>query len=331
MDCFHPITVPRFTNVKVKLKTGNIVTAQRATGRIQVPCGRCPACRRRKQNEWAFRILEEAKYHSKVAFVTLTYDDDHLVFTDSDIPTLHPQHCTTFLKNLRYDLAYKDSNGIPQSFRYFLCGEYGDQFDRPHYHLIFFYSGERDHEFLEALFTSRWEHGFIKYEPGISPGRAKYCAKYSMKSIGFDYLDAIPPFARMSRRPGLGKQFLDNIDVEKFRERDLWHVHDQAGTPYTLPRYYKERIYSKDECDEHSYLLEKIKNSKFDFLYSSDNRDIYNFMSDKMKYAEHLFMKRLISENYGFKFKKYENKTYRFPDNSDIKSNVDFEIGPLFG
>lgn len=332
MDCFFPITVPRYSNVRKTTTTGQILIYKQITGRIEVPCGRCPSCRRRKQNEWAFRILEESKCHNKVAFVTLTYDDEHLHFSDSGIPTLVPEHCTTFIKNLRYDLEYKDNNGERQSFRYFLCGEYGDQFDRPHYHMIFFYNGEIRHDWIEQAFKDRWVHGFIKYEPGITPGRAKYCAKYSMKSIGFDYLDAVPPFARMSRRPGLGKGFLDNLNVDSFRNRDLWFVHDQSGTPYSLPRYYRDRIYSSDECQEHSLLLSRIKGLKFDLdnVNREDKRSIFRFDSDKRKYSEHLFIKHLLKENYGFKYKKHEIKPSNRTDNSDIVGSVeDFETGSV--
>lgn len=333
MDCFYPITVPRYSNVRRMSRTGVIITQQTITGRLQVPCGRCPACRRRKQNEWAFRILEESKYHSKVAFVTLTYDDDHLHYSDSGIPTLVPEHCKTLIKNLRYDLEYYDNNDERQSFRYFLCGEYGDQFDRPHYHMIFFYSGDHDHEYIEKCFTKRWFHGFIKYELGISAGRAKYCAKYSLKSIGYDYQDVIPPFARMSRRPGIGHQFIKNLNIHSFRERDLWHVHDYSGTPYSLPRFYKERIYSHDEIEQHSLLLQKLKGLKFDFSINdnTENREIFKFMSDKIRYSEHLFIKKLLRENYGFKYKKYEPKERPRTNNYDIGPNFDFEIGPLFG
>lgn len=332
MDCFYPITVPRYSNVCKLTPTGQTLIFKEITGRIEVPCGRCPACRRRKQNEWAFRILEESKYHSKVAFITMTYNDDNLCFSDSGIPTLVPDHCTTFLKNLRYDLEYYDNNEERQSFRYFLCGEYGDQFDRPHYHMILFYNGDLSHDELSFYIEKRWNHGFIKYESGISPGRAKYCAKYSMKSIGYDYLDVVPPFARMSRRPGIGKQFLDHINTDLFRSRNQWFVHDNSGTPYSLPRYYRERIFSSDECQEHSLLLERIKGLKFDLEQANrtDKRSVFKFESDKRKYSEHLFIKSLLRENYGFKYTKHETKPFRRNDNSDIfGSEQDFENGSI--
>lgn len=309
MDCWYPITVPRHNNYKGK--DGLVYT--HVYGRMSVPCGRCPPCRRRKQNEWAYRILEECKHSKLTAFVTLTYDDDNLVFTDDGLATLFPDHLTKFFKDLRYDLG-------KCTFRYFACGEYGDQFERPHYHLCFFYNGDLTHDQLSDIIQYRWTHGFIDYEEDITPGRAKYCAKYSMKQIGFDYGSARTPFARMSRRPGIGKQFLDHIDFNLFRERDVWFVHDLQGTPYSLPRYYKERIYSKDQIDQHSMLLEKLKNLKFDYHLSTRN-DIHNyheFLSDRIVNQERLFIKHLKQENYGFRYKFPEFKRVQISRFDDL-------------
>lgn len=299
MDCWYPQTVGRHLNYKGK--DGLIYT--HVYGKMIVPCGRCPACRRRKQNEWAFRIMEEAKYTKNCYFVTLTYDDEFLPFSDLQIPTLKPDHLTTFFKNLRYNIG---------PFRYFACGEYGDQFNRPHYHFILFYNGNSDDEHIKASISNRWTYGFCQVDVGISDRRAKYCAKYSMKQIGFDYQDAIPPFARMSRRPGIGRQFLDQFPTDKLRKHNQWFVNDYKGTPYNLPRYYKERIYSKDECLEHSMLLEKLKNSDLDCRITEFNDNnvgsFWKNQQDIILNNERLFIKHLKQENYGFRFKFKERK-----------------------
>lgn len=295
MDCWYPITVGKHNNYKGK--DGIIYT--HVYGKMKVPCGRCPACRRRKQNEWAYRIMEEAKYSRLTAFVTLTYDDEFLPFSELGVPTLDPQRLHKFFKDLRYNF----------SFRYFACGEYGDKFERPHYHFILFTNDDITLEQIEDHINRRWTEGFVNVDSPITAGRAKYCAKYSMKQVGFDYGDVVPPFARMSRRPGIGKKFLDTLNVDKFRKLQLWHVHDYQGTPYSLPRYYKERIYSKDECDQHSLLLEKIKNSELDLKCRTfDN--FFKFDHDTIINRERLFIKHLKQENYGFKYKlkSYEEK-----------------------
>lgn len=303
MDCWYPITVSKHNNYKGS--DGLIYTW--VYGKMKVPCGRCPACRRRKQNEWAFRIMEEAKYSRNTFFVTLTYEDEFLPYSDLGVSTLDPNRLHKFVKDLRYNF----------SFRYFACGEYGDKFERPHYHMILFVNEDLTLTQIENFISKRWPDGFVKVESPITAGRAKYCAKYSMKQVGFDYGDVVPPFARMSRRPGIGKKFLDNLNVPLFRKLQLWHVHDYQGTPYPLPRYYRERLYSKDECDQHSMLLEHVKNAELDLKCRTfDN--YFKFDQNAIVNRERLFIKHLKKENYGF---KYTSKTYfREPprDNSDL-------------
>ena len=45
------------------------------------PCGKCVCCQERKRKEWVFRMEEESKVNDWTAFVTLTYDDEHLPFS----------------------------------------------------------------------------------------------------------------------------------------------------------------------------------------------------------------------------------------------------------
>lgn len=307
MQCWYPIIVPRYSNYRGK--DGLVYT--RIYGRMQVPCGRCPACRRRKQNEWAFRILEESKYTLRTAFVTLTVDDDHLLFSPSGVNTLSKKRVQKFTKDLRYRLG---------QFRYFICGEYGDVFDRSHYHMILFYNGELTDEKIHEAISQCWPDGHSKYETPITAGRAKYCSKYSMKRIGFDYGDVEPPFALMSRKPGLGKMFLDQLDFDRFRKLDQWCVHDYKGTPYTLPRYYKERIYSKDEIDTHSLLLEKLLNSKLDNeIRESDN--YFKYDQQRIINRERLFIKSLRAENYKFNYQKQKQHERRPTVTTDLVSD----------
>lgn len=62
----------------------------------------------------------------QMIFLTLTYDDKHL----PEDGELHYDHVQTFLKNLRRLCLSR--------LRFFVCGEYGDLFDRCHWHMILF-------------------------------------------------------------------------------------------------------------------------------------------------------------------------------------------------
>ena len=63
--------------------------------------------------------------HMFNSFVTLTYDDDHL----PEYNSLNYKHFQDFMKRLR-----KSHNGV----RFYMCGEYGEDFSRPHYHALLF-------------------------------------------------------------------------------------------------------------------------------------------------------------------------------------------------
>lgn len=50
---------------------------------IQVPCGKCIACLRNRQNAMVSRLYAEADKRGTFAFVTLTYDDEHLPLAET--------------------------------------------------------------------------------------------------------------------------------------------------------------------------------------------------------------------------------------------------------
>ena len=106
---------------------------------IEIPCGKCIGCRLDYTRDWANRMMLEASYHEQNYFITLTYDDTHVPKsyyacpeTGEALPslTLSKRDIQLFLKRLRKLTG--------QSFRYYLCGEYGSNTHRPHYHLIVF-------------------------------------------------------------------------------------------------------------------------------------------------------------------------------------------------
>lgn len=117
---------------------------------IVVKCGKCPVCLSDRRNEWSIRLAINCEFYERMPmFLTLTYDDDNLPHVEVDntkdfffgegcwLPTLNRPDISAFIKE------YKRINKLDNSvFTYFGCGEYGDKFGRPHYHLLFF--GDRE-------------------------------------------------------------------------------------------------------------------------------------------------------------------------------------------
>ena len=50
---------------------------------LVVPCGKCINCLKNKQSSMVVRCKREAEQRGSFAFMTLTYDDDHLPVTQT--------------------------------------------------------------------------------------------------------------------------------------------------------------------------------------------------------------------------------------------------------
>lgn len=191
-----------------------------AKGGALFPCGQCLPCRYNRRRIWTHRIMLESLCHGDNAFVTLTIDDDHLVFPDGGLlPTLVPSDLTLFLKRFRKAVA-------PARIRFFAVGEYGDQSERPHYHLaIFGFPSCRRGNTVRSRATGKccdvcdlvsdaWGKGLV-YLGSLSPHSAGYVAGYVVKKMtaGDDMRlqGRYPEFSRMSRRPGLGAEFMHEV------------------------------------------------------------------------------------------------------------------------
>lgn len=137
---------------------------------LQVPCGKCAECQKRKSLEWNFRTyyeflnLFESSTDVFAYFDTLTYDESNLPYLSDIMPELPHVPCfrskdiTDFLKRLRISLSRKF--GIDtDAFSYFICSEYGSLHGRPHYHLLFFFRKKIDPLKLSLLVSRSWKLG----------------------------------------------------------------------------------------------------------------------------------------------------------------------------
>lgn len=330
MQCLSPIHIDvRGTEFGIKAKKPFILA----------PCGRCPACLIRKQNEWAFRILMETYSAESTFFLTLTYDDAHLEFTDEGVATLNKDTLRLFIRYLRRKFDKEE-------IRFFACGEYGDAFDRPHYHAIIFFKNQISEQSLDNIISKLWVKGFYTIYPFNSIALAKYVAKYSVKQFGINYDNKLSPFALMSK--GIGKSFMNLENQNKVRINKDFVVYDTQGNPYSLPRYYKDFFFSKDEQIEHFLKtendadnLEKVKS--FLICQNSDNKEkltldfpnkqFYDKKLREMFSFEQQFIQKLkkngkVSERIkiknSFREKELKQLQKRFEQNQFIELITDF-------
>lgn len=242
MPCYNPLTAWRKQSVDPRTgKRG--ITFSRSSGlsdmEVSIPCGKCMGCRIRKSIDWSLRCVHESQLYKENCFITLTYDDEHL----PEGGTLVKKHFQDFMKRLRFSIE-------PRKIRFFMCGEYGEQLQRPHYHaLIFNYDFPDKKPFKYSansiLYTSEqlsklWPYGFVTVG-ACNYTTAMYTAQYTLKKIYGEFADGhyqgkVPEFCQMSMRPGLGRGYIEKYEDE-LRQNDSIVFN---GREYPMPAYYDQ-------------------------------------------------------------------------------------------
>jgi hypothetical protein len=188
--------------------------------------------------------------HDANSFLTLTYNSKNLPKDNS----LDLKHFQDFCKRLRKRVG---------PFRYYHCGEYGDpaQGRRPHYHAIMFgldFSSDRtlyqhtprgDALYSSKMLNEVWGKGYCLIG-AVTHESAAYVARYCMKKQGGDKSKAHyehvnldtgevtqlkPEYATMSRRPGIGKPWLDKFRTDVYPQD---FVVSEDGYQSRPPRFY---------------------------------------------------------------------------------------------
>lgn len=173
----------------------------------------------------------EAECHGDNSFWTLTYEDTSLPLSVNGLSSLAPEDTQRWLK--RFRRAVSDL-----SIRFFLVGEYGDETWRPHYHVALFgFPGCLHGDTLRSrgrpmadrccfacrLVRKTWGFGDV-HGGRLEEDSAQYLAGYVLKKMT-RYDDArlcgrMPEFARMSLRPGIGRDAMHEI-ADTFLRYDL--------------------------------------------------------------------------------------------------------------
>lgn len=240
---------------------------------LQVPCRHCMECRLHDSRDWAIRCVLEARDWQHNYFVTLTYDDVHLPFSEplenyvdyetgavynvDPAPTLVPDHVKAFNKSLR---RYYDYHFGHQDIRFYMSGEYGSKTFRPHYHYILFNLPINDLTFYKTnfdgmpLYNSKtlsdiWKKGFVVIGD-VTLQSAQYVARYVTKKrkgplSATEYLlrNQVPEFSRVSRQPGIARKYYDVHKHEFYNYDEI----NEIGISKAKPCSYFDRLYDIEE------------------------------------------------------------------------------------
>lgn len=218
---------------------------------VTIPCGQCVDCKVERSRQWAVRCMHENQMHDASSSVTLTYSDDHITSDWS----LYYRHFQLFMKRLRKYLG--------KPVRFYMCGEYGGQTGRPHYHAILFGAWFGDRVFYKnspsglPLYKSKiledlWQLGECLIGD-VTFESAAYIARYCIKGFaGQEWIldpdtgemyERPREFTRMSLKPGIGVSWFSRYRAEVY-------PHDRVvlrGKEMKPPRAYDRLLRAVDE------------------------------------------------------------------------------------
>lgn len=192
-----------------------------------VGCGKCLYCRIQRRKTWAMRLLYEVSTSDGACFITLTYDEENL----PEGGTLVKSDLQKFFKRLRK---------LVSPLKYFACGEYGDMFNRPHYHAIVCGLGAAvGKEFVEKA----WPYGRIDVG-NAEEDSIRYVCGYIAKKFYEPVPDGcLSTFQLQSQ--GIGLQYaMDNL--ERLKEEGC----SFRGKSQGVPRYFRDKLFTEEEVKQ---------------------------------------------------------------------------------
>lgn len=290
MACFCPIPAWR-PDAGGKL----VFSEARGYSPLTIACGQCIGCRLERSRHWAVRCFHEAQMHEWSEFVTLTYDEENVPVDHS----LHYEDFQLFMKRLRkYFSKRQRLTGVSSvkelrqsvksitdveerslarsaNIRFYMCGEYGENTSRPHFHACLFGAYFPDREYFkttgsgEKIYTSSvlsglWDKGHCS-TGDVTFESAAYIARYVLKKRFGDvanefshyrYVDDYgevhyrePEFNSMSLKPGIGGDWFDRFHTDVY-------PHDRVvirGKEVKPPKYY-DTLLERRNADMREYL-----------------------------------------------------------------------------
>lgn len=306
MPCYTPLKGYRCQ------ETGSFTFRQHENGRendsLTVPCGQCVGCRLERSRQWAVRSVHEASLYERNCFITLTYANEHLPPNNS----LVYEDFQKFMK--RFRKAHKGHRPMADGtrpIRFYMCGEYGENFGRPHYHACIFNFDFMDKKvwkkspsgslvYRSAQLEELWPFGFSSVGE-VNFQSAAYVARYIMKKITGDRADSHyntvdpvtgevferrPEFNKMSLKPGIGAGWLDKYASDVY-PHDYVVINGKQAKP---PRFYDKK-YMQMLSDIGSLEWDEIEHARWEKSQQAADDNTPQRVDTKHLHAYHTLSK----------------------------------------
>lgn len=240
--------------------------------------------------------MHEASLYDANCFLTLTYKDEYLPGGNS----LCYRDFQRFMRRLRNEFR-------GTRIRFYMCGEYGERLSRPHFHAcvfnleftdkVIFSDSERGKLFTSPTLSRLWPYGHATIGE-LTFESAAYVARYVTKKMTGDsarehytvldpetgeIVERVPEFGQMSRRPGIGSDWL------RLYWRDVYPrgCVVSNGHEAKAPRFYDKvarKLEAFEEAKHSRYLLAQSR--------SADNTDERLHVRERVVAAQSALLKR---------------------------------------
>lgn len=312
----------------------------------QIPCGYCLNCRKDKQQYLIDRAQYEYKTRLTAAFVTFTYND---FWNIERCAVLNPNGGFEYDKNSsgelvpRFTLRYDDLTSYIENIRHYIknhpeiqnvmcqpdfsymyVGEYGDLFQRNHFHVLFF---GLDFAYCKKILFDQWKYGFIDVLP-LLDGGISYVTKYIDKSLygqlaklEYDDKGKARPKIRMSL--GFGKGLLTN-NIQDIKDNGMTYLASH-NIRRPISAYWKRLITGNNSILDSSKTLKNIIIKQNNLKQKMKTYNLRDFsVQSRIKFNQDLALRRerdleirvrnsghSVQEFENVRFTKYYSPSYR--------------------
>ena len=257
---------------------------------IEIPCGECKECKKKRKEMWRLRIENELLDSKSAIFFTGTFSDEAIekikrqygVKEENDIATKANR---LFLERLRKKYNIK--------LKHWCITELGRIKGRIHIHGIFFIKENQDIKYIKDKIKREWDFGW-NYLGYVDQGKTiNYVTKYMLKEN--ENFKEFKPKVLASQKIGIG--FIErNKSFYKYEEENgeikaNTKMEYLDGRETYLIKYYKEKLYTTEERENIllSMLDEKkrIINSR---VFKGDD------LETELEYNRFLIQERAVTE-----------------------------------
>jgi len=253
---------------------------------LNLPCAQCIGCRLNHAEGWAIRMIHESQLHEQNSFLTLTYSDENLPPNGN----LRYEDVTKFIKKLRKVLS---KTQFKNTIKYYRVGEYGENFSRPHYHIILFgfdfsntqikYKNKlnsktlwrsKPHKYyISSLLNDLWTFGHCEIGD-VNYQTCMYVAKYVTKKVNGknktahysrcdqhgEIFQLEQEKSSMSRKQAIGKAWLEKFYTDIYPKDFCVHSTKKLKTPKYYDKWlekYHPSLYDSVKSERESSMIDR--------------------------------------------------------------------------